>query len=141
MQAFDAKYTPRHGDILVKDMTIWEKISINIQKGFERVTAFSAFFSERVKAEFRIVRLRIRIDAVQKRIDALHRIIGQRVLKLRSSAAIPSSTEQLLKDETIAAAITEIAEREKEIDDLKRELSKEAASDASDHKKSEDTVA
>lgn len=128
-------------DAKVKDMNIWERVAINIQKGLERVAAFAAFFSERVKVELKIVRLRMRIDAVQKRIDALHRIIGRRVLELRSSAVATRSTEQLLKDEAISAAITEIAEREKEIEDLNLELSREAASVASANKKSEDTIA
>lgn len=122
-------------------MNIWERVAINIQKGLERAAAFAAFFSERVKVELKIVRLRIRIDTVQKRIDALHGIIGRRVLELRSSDAAPRSTEQILKDEAISAAITEIAEREKEIEDLNLELSREAASAASANKKSEDTIA
>lgn len=129
------------GDAKVKDMNIWERVAMNIQKGLERVSAFAALFSERVKVELKIVRLRMRIDAVQKRIDVLHRTIGRRVLELRSSAAPPRSTEQLLKDEAISAAITEIAEREKEMEDLNLELSREAASGVSAHKKSEDTIA
>ncbi len=45
-------------------VTIWEKAVLNMQKGSRKIAAAAAVFSERVKAELTIVRLRIRIDEV-----------------------------------------------------------------------------
>ncbi len=122
-------------------MTVWEKVSINLQRGMERIAVFAAFFSERVKAEARIVRLRLKLNSVQKRIDGLHLAIGKRIIEIQTGPNLPKSTDALFKDDVIAAALTEIAERTKEIEDLERELREERASVSGITKKSEDTVA
>ena len=106
-------------------MTIWEKAVLNMQKGVQKVSLVASLFSERVKAEIAIVRLRIRIEEIQDRIDELHRTIGLTIVELIKSNEIPKSTEDLLKHEIIAASLTGLVDRKKEIEDLKIEMKNE----------------
>jgi seryl-tRNA synthetase len=99
-------------------MTIWEKAVLNIQRGSRKVAAYAAIFAERVRAEISVVRLRIRIEEVQSRIDELYRLIGKRLLSLQKLDALPKASDQLLKDEDIAAAMVELADREQELAEL-----------------------
>jgi hypothetical protein len=103
-------------------MTIWEKAILNIQKGVQKITVFAAFFSERVKAEIAIVRLRIRINEVQTKIDELYRIIGRKLVDLKNRGDMPKTSEHVLADADIFSAMNEIAELKKEIDDLVDEM-------------------
>ncbi|HEX9019803.1 MAG TPA: hypothetical protein VF903_00930, partial [Nitrospirota bacterium] len=70
-------------------MTIWEKAVVNIQKGTQKVAAGAAMFSERVKAEVIIVRLKIRMDEVRDRINELYLVIGRTVVDLAKKNDMP----------------------------------------------------
>jgi seryl-tRNA synthetase len=106
-------------------MTIWETAVLNMQKGSRKVMAAAAVFSERVKAEIAIVRLRIRIDEVQARIDELYRTIGRTTVELRNKGLMPETAEQLFAVDEITAALNELATRKKEIEDLLFEIKHE----------------
>jgi hypothetical protein len=106
-------------------MTIWEKAVLNMQKGVQRISVVASTFSERVKAEVAIVRLRIRIEEIQAQIDGLHRTIGLTIVDLIKSNEMPKSTEDLLKQENIAVSLIELAERKKELEDLEIEMKTE----------------
>jgi hypothetical protein len=108
-------------------MTIWEKAILNIQKGTQKVAVAASLLSERAKAEITILRLRARLDEVQSMLDEQYRIIGRRVVNLQGGAALPKTTEQLLKDEEIAVAASEIKERKREREDLQHEIEHERA--------------
>ncbi len=103
-------------------MNIWEKVVLNLQKGTKKVAAAAATFAERVRAEVAIVRLRLRIDEVNARIAELHRTIGRKLVELQKKDALPKTTDQLLKDEDIVAAIVELADREQEIGELNKQI-------------------
>jgi predicted nucleic acid-binding Zn-ribbon protein len=122
-------------------MTIWEKAVLNIEKGFRKLTAAAATFSERVKAELAIIRLRIRIDEVQDRIDALHRIIGRKIMDLKKQEALPKTTELLLKADEIVIAMTELADREQEIGELRAQMKNVQTDVQTTEKQTEDTLA
>jgi len=103
-------------------MNIWEKVVLNMQKGSKIVAAAAATFAERVGAEVAIVRLRLRINEVSSRISELYRRIGCKLVDLQKKNDLPKTTDQLLKDEEIVAAIVELADREQEIDELNKEI-------------------
>ena len=106
-------------------MTVWEKAVLNIQKGVQRIALVASTFAERVSAEIAIVRLRIRINDIQAQINELHRTIGRTVVDLIQSNAAPKAAEQLLKQEKIAAVLSELTERKKEMQDLKNDIQSE----------------
>jgi hypothetical protein len=108
-------------------MTIWEKAVFNMQRGAQRLSATAVIISERLKAEITIARLRIRLDEVKSQVDEQYRIIGRRIVNLTNGAALPKTSEQLIKDEEIAAAVTEIEARKKELEDLYNEIANEQA--------------
>lgn len=120
-------------------MTIWEKSIVNIQKGVQKINVAAATFSERVKAEIAIVRLRIRVDEVHSRIDGLHRTIGRKVETLRNGEMMPKATEQLLMDEDIETSLRELGEWKKELDELKNEIKREQDAFTLVKKQAEDT--
>ena len=122
-------------------MTIWEKAVLNMQKGSRKIAAAAATLSERVKAELALVRLRIRIDEVQARIDGLHRLLGRKVVDLKKQDALPKTTEQLLKADDIAATMTELADREQEIGELKAEMQNVRTEFKATAKQAEDPLA
>jgi hypothetical protein len=106
-------------------MTIWEKAIINMQKGSRKIFTSAAVFSERVKSEIAMARLRIRLDEVQSRIDEQHRTIGRHLVDLKNRTALPRTTELLIGSEEITAALAEIEAREKEKEDLLAEIAAE----------------
>lgn len=106
-------------------MTIWEKAILNIQRGGQRLSVAAALFADRVRAEISIVRLRIRIDEVQNRIDELHQGIGRRVVNLALGDALPKTSERLLQDEDIVQAMADLKERKQELEDLNNEIRNE----------------
>ena len=108
-------------------MTVWEKAILNIQKGSQRITAAAAIISERVRCEIAIIRLKIKVDEVQSLIDEQYRIIGRRVVNLKNGDALPKTAEQLVKDEEITVAMTEIEVRKKEREDLREDIAHEQA--------------
>lgn len=121
-------------------MILWEKSVINLQKGYERLTAFAATFSERARAEVNIVRIRLRIDGIRARVEELHLIIGRRIMELKAGDAVPKTTEQLLLDDDIAGAASELVERERELADLNEELKGVQADFQPDRKRREDAA-
>ncbi len=120
-------------------MTIWEKSVVNMQKGVQKIVAFAAVFSERVKAEIAIVRLRIKIDDIQKDIARQYQVIGQKVVDLKNGGDIPKTTEQLLNDETISSALSELIEQKKEVEELLNEIRIEQEAFATVRKQKEDS--
>jgi predicted nucleic acid-binding Zn-ribbon protein len=122
-------------------MNIWEKAILNMQKGSSKITVAAATFSERVKDELAMIRLRIRIDEVQARIDGLHRLIGRKVMDLKKQEALPKTMEQLLKVDDTMAAMTELADREQEIEELKEEMKNIRSEFKATTKEAEDTIA
>jgi len=121
-------------------MAIWERVAVNVERGTRKLAAMAAFFAERVRAEMAIVRLRIRLDEVQSRIDEMHRLIGRRVVDLANRAAMPKAGEQLLKDEEIATALAEIVARKKDLEDLNEKIDSEQSAFKSEPAQKEDTV-
>jgi regulator of extracellular matrix RemA (YlzA/DUF370 family) len=73
-------------------MTIWEKAVLNIQKGSGKIMSAAAVFSERVKAELAIIRLRIQLDQVRARMDALYGRIGRTIVGLKRKDALPKTS-------------------------------------------------
>ncbi len=103
-------------------MAIWGKAVLNLEKGSKKITVMAATFSDWVKAELQIIRLRIRIDETQTAIDQLHRQIGRKIMNLKKQDALPESIDLLLRDEEIVMAMAELTDREQEIEELKTEL-------------------
>lgn len=106
-------------------MNIWEKSVVNMQKGVQKINDVAVVFSDRVKAEIAIVRLRIRINEVQAQIDELYKSIGQKVVDLKNKGELPKTSEQLLNHEEIAAAMNELVQQQLEIKDLLDEMKSE----------------
>jgi SepF-like predicted cell division protein (DUF552 family) len=121
-------------------MTIWEKAVLNMEKGARKLAVAAAVFSEWVKAELAVIRLRIRIDEAQAGIDDLHRQIGRKVADLKKQDELPKATEQLLKDEVIGVALTELAVREEELEGLMTELKNVRTDFKTAAKQTEDTL-
>jgi hypothetical protein len=103
-------------------MSIWEKTVVNVERGSRKITAFAATFSERIKAELAIIRLQVKIDELLRRIDDLHRMIGARVVDLKNRDIMPKTTEQLFFDDEITAALSELADRVREIEGLRMDM-------------------
>lgn len=121
-------------------MSLWEKAILNIEKGSKKVAATAAVFSDRVKAELAIVRLRIRINEVEARIGLLHQSIGARITDLLKKNSLPKATETLLQDEEIATALSKLARRTEELDGLKSDLKDVTADVGSAEKETEETL-
>jgi len=121
-------------------VNIWEKSVVNMQKGAKKVAAAAAVFAERVRIELTLVRLRIRIDEVQARRDELYGTIGRKIVDLNKRDELPKTTELLLKDEDIVAAVVELADREQEIDELNNEIKNIQADFKTTAKHTEDTL-
>lgn len=121
-------------------MTIWEKAILNMQKGGKKISVVAATLSERVKAELALVRLRIRIDEVQTRIDELHGLIGRKIMNLKKQEMLPKTTDQLLKDDEIIAVMAELTDREQEIEELKTEMKRVHDDFKTTAKQTEDTL-
>lgn len=122
-------------------MTIWEKAIISVQKGTAKLLSFAAVFAERVRAEVELVRLRMNIDAVQKRIDSLHRAVGKRVVSLRDSGEAPKSVAALFKDEEVAASLDDLGRHQSELHELHSQLAEQQEAAAGEEEKVEDTAA
>ena len=120
-------------------MTIWEKAILNMQRGSKRISISAALFADRVRVEINIVRLRIRIDEVQEQIDAQYQAIGRKVVNLTRGDALPKTTEQMVQDEEIAAAMTELADRKQEIEELRNMIANEQVSAKTARKEAEGT--
>lgn len=121
-------------------MTIWEKVTVNLEKASKKVSVAAALFADRVKAEITLVRLRIRRDELQSQIDAQCRIIGSKVVALHKKGQLPRTTDQLMTEEEIVAAVTEIAARERELEDLAHEITSEEAAFKTGQQNKEDNT-
>jgi len=122
-------------------MTIWEKAVLNIQKGSRKIAAAAEVFSERVKAELAIIRLKIQIDQVRARMDTLYGRIGRTIVDLKRKDALPETAEQLFKEDDIIAAMSELADGEREIEDLKIQIKNISNDFTTAEKPTEDTLA
>ncbi len=106
-------------------MAIWEKVIVNVERGAKRVVTSAAFFSERVRAEVALARLRIRLHDVQTQINEQEAQIGRTVVSLRKKGELPDSTDALLREEFIVTALAEIEAREKDIEEIRHEIAHE----------------
>jgi hypothetical protein len=120
-------------------MTIWEKAILNMQRGSKRISIASELFADRVRVEVNLVRLRIRLDEIQELIDTLHQAIGRKVVNLARGDAPPKTFEQLVQDEEIAVAMTELADREQELEEARNKIVNEQAFVKAAHKQAEET--
>jgi hypothetical protein len=111
----------------VKVMTIWEKIAVNLEKGVSRTKAGAALFSERVRAELNLVRLRIKLEGVRTALKEQYGLIGRRIVDLQKSDTLPANVDSLLRDEEITAALAEIIRRERDLEDIRTEIANEQA--------------
>lgn len=116
-------------------MTLFDKVLINLHKGFEKLKYGAAFFSERVKFELNVIRMRIRINELRARTGELYARIGQKAAELRDGEARPDFFEDFLKDDEVTAAFDEIAKLNKEIDEITAEFAREEADVAATAKK------
>ncbi len=107
-------------------MPLWDKTLSNLQKGHDKLTSFAATFSERLKAEITVIRVRMEIDAVRERIGEQHRVIGGKLLELRNDNALPQTFELFFKNSEVMAALEKISQYERELENLKDELRSEA---------------
>lgn len=107
-------------------MAVWERTITNLQKGYDRVTAFAAVFAERLRAEVNIIRLRTQIDGVRRDMDEQHRAIGRKLLAMRDEGTLPSTSELFFATDEVAAALERVAVLEKELENLLDELQEEA---------------
>ncbi len=106
-------------------MTIWEKTVLNMQRGAQRISVAAVLFAERVRVEIAIVRLRIRINEVQARIDELHQSIGRKLVNLATGDALPKTSEQLVQNEDISVAMHELTDRKQELEELQDKIRSE----------------
>lgn len=106
-------------------MTLWEKTLVNVQKGHAKLMSFAATFSDRLRAEINIVRLKIQIDGVRDKVGEQQRFIGQKLLELKENDALPRTLDLFFKLDEIASAVEKIEryQRDREIllDDLQHE--------------------
>ncbi|MGC1455654.1 MAG: hypothetical protein WA946_10760 [Nitrospirota bacterium] len=121
-------------------MTIWEKAILNMQRGVQRISVAAVLFSERVRVEIAIVRLRIRINEVQARINELYQIIGRKLVNLATGDALPKTSEQLVQNEDISVAMHELVDRKQEIEELNDKIRSEQNLFKTAPKRKEDAV-
>jgi hypothetical protein len=118
-------------------MNIWEKAVFNMQRGTKRISIAAVLCSERVRAEIAIVRLRIRTNEVQDRIDELYQGVGRRVVNLTRGDALPKTSEQLVQDEEISTLMHELADQKQELDELNAMIKTEQSSSKTALKRTE----
>jgi hypothetical protein len=103
-------------------MSLWEKAILNVERGGKKAAATAAVFSERVKAELAIIRLKLRISDGEAAVGALHRKMGARLAELLNRNELPKTTEQLLKDDAVAELLAKLSKRTAELEALKSDL-------------------
>ena len=107
-------------------MTVWEKTLVNLQKGHAKLMSFAATFSDRLRAEINIVRLRIQIDGVRDKVGEQQRFIGQKLLELKESDTLPRTVDLFLKLDAIASSVEKIERYQRDQDILLDDLQHEA---------------
>lgn len=113
-------------------MNLWETTLVNLQKGYDRMTLFAATFSDWVKAEINIVRLRMQIDEVRAAIRSEHASIGGKIVSMREEGTLPRSFDQFFKSDEIASSLDKLTIAERTLDDLIEDLGSEAHALAQD---------
>jgi hypothetical protein len=108
-------------------MTLFDKVLINLHRGFEKLKFGAVVFSERVRFELNVIRMRIRVNELRARAGELYARIGQKAAGFRDGEARPEFFEDFLKDDEVMAAIEEIAKLNKEIDEITADLAREEA--------------
>ena len=106
-------------------MTLFDRILINLHRGAERLKKGAALFSERLKFELSVIRMRIRIDAIRARVREQHELIGRKAADLGPADARNGSLESFFRDEEVRAALEEISALKTEIDDIVADLERE----------------
>ena len=109
-------------------MTVWEKTLVNLQQGHARLMSFAAAFSERLRAEINIIRLRIQIDTVRGKINDQQRLIGRTLLELKDDDRMPRTCELFFQLDEIASAVDAIERHQKDEEILLDDLQHEAES-------------
>ncbi len=103
-------------------MNVWEKTLVNIQRGYEKLTLFAATFSDRVKAEITIMRLKAQADERTKNIEEQQRIVGRTLIELRSREELPRNFTAFFKMTEITSALEKIEQEQTELENIKEEL-------------------
>jgi len=106
-------------------MTLFDRVLINLHRGAERLKKCAALFSERLKFELSVIRMRIRIDDIRTRIKELHAQIGRKAADLSGAEAQSGSLESFFRAEEVHAALKEIAALNKELDEIVADLVRE----------------
>lgn len=106
-------------------MTLLDKVLINIHKGSERLRQGAEVFSERIKFEIGIVRMRIRINSIRERISELHARIGRRAAAIRELDAPHGTFDEFIKSDEVAPALEEIEKLLREIEEINADLARE----------------
>jgi hypothetical protein len=107
-------------------MTVWEKTLINLQKGHDRLLSFAAVFSERLRAEINIIRLRMQIDGVRAKVNKQHLFIGQKLLSMKEGDSLPRTCELFFKNEEIASSLEKLDRYNRDLEILLDDLQHEA---------------
>jgi len=106
-------------------MTVWEKTLINVQKGYTKLTTFAATFSDRVKTEITIIRLKIQINGIEAKVREQQQFIGRKLLQLKANNELPRTFELFFQSDEISRALEKIerltSDLEILLDDLQRE--------------------
>lgn len=108
-------------------MTLLDKVLINLHKGSEKLKRGAAIFSDRIKFELGIVRMRIRINTIRERINELYSQVGRRAATIQDADAeqMQAPLAHFLKSDDVAPALEEIEKLLKEIDEITAELARE----------------
>ena len=109
-------------------MNLWETTVVNVQKGYAKLTLFAATFSERMRAEINIVRLRMQVDETQAALRKEHEAIGRKLVEMRDDGSLPESFELFFKNDEIAGSLGKIVRYEKALDELLDDLQHESGS-------------
>ena len=107
-------------------MNLWETTLVNLQKGYDKLTLFAATFSDRLKAEINIVRLRMQVDEVQASIRVEQQAIGRKLVEMREEESLPASFELFFKSDEITSSLDKIELYEKTLDNLIDDLGSES---------------
>jgi hypothetical protein len=107
-------------------MNVWETTLVNLQKGYDKLALFAAAFSERVKAEINIVRLRMQINEVQTAVREEQLNIGRKLTEMREDGSLPETMERFLGLDEIASSLEKLALHGKTLDNLIDDLDNEA---------------
>jgi hypothetical protein len=122
-------------------MTVWQKTLLNLQKGHDKFMTFAAAFSERVKAELNIIRLRVRMDAIRDDIRDQHTLIGRKLLELRKNDTLPRTFDLFFKSEEIGAVLDRLTKLERDLENAAEELKAEQEALKPPPPKQEETAA